>query len=625
MCGIAGYYSTDSSLNQAHLKVMTDAIEHRGPDSDGFYHDSMVGLGHRRLSIIDLRQIANQPMFSHDNRYVIIYNGEVYNFRELSAQVRVNNDGFFYKTNSDTEVILEAFCKWGVDFVQRLNGMFAFAIYDTVDHHLFLYRDRIGIKPLFYFWDGTNLLFASEMKALLKIEQVRQKLSIDMEAVNTFLHLGYIPADHTIYNEIKKFPAGSKLHVGPGIFSMESYWKVEDKVEFDSFNNFGEARKKLRYLIETSVQYRMISDVPFGTFLSGGIDSSLVTAVAQSLSSKPVKTFSIGFKEAKFNEAEHAAAVAKQIGTEHHEFMVSTKEAQDLLESIFTSYDEPYTDSSAIPTMLVSKMARKHVTMTLSGDGGDELFLGYGAYKWAERFESGWFRYYRKPMRYAFSKMKARYQRVSRLIDIDDIQIRKSHIFSQEQGFFSRAEIKKLMKSDNLRSIELDESYDKLRRPLETMEAQAFFDLKYYLPDDLLVKVDRASMKYSLETRVPLLDYRIIEFALNLPESFKFQKNTSKYILKSILYDYVPKQFFDRPKWGFSIPLNQWLKTDMYYLVEEYLSPKSVNDAGLMNYTYVKELIDRWMGKEEYLYNRIWTLIILHKWMREYKISNAIL
>jgi asparagine synthase (glutamine-hydrolysing) len=463
------------------------------------------------------------------------------------------------------------------------------------------------------------------MKALLKIEQVKQKLTIDMEAVNTFLHLGYIPAEHTIYKEIKKFPAGNKLHVGPGIFSMEPYWQLEDKIEFDAFNNFGEARKKLRYLIETSVQYRMISDVPFGTFLSGGVDSSLVTSVAQSLSSKPVKTFSIGFKEAKFNEAEHAAAIAKHLGTEHHEFMVSTKEAQDLLESMFTAYDEPYTDSSAIPTMLVSKMARKHVTMTLSGDGGDELFLGYGAYKWAERFESGWFRYYRKPMRYAFSKMKARYQRVSRLIDIDDPQIRKSHIFSQEQGFFSRSEIKKLMKSELQTKIELFENYDSLRRPLDTMEAQAFFDLKYYLPDDLLVKVDRASMKYSLEARVPLLDYRIIEFALNLPESFKFQKNTSKYILKSILYDYVPKQYFDRPKWGFSIPLSQWLKTDMYYLVEEYLSPKSVNDAGLMNYAYIKELIDRWMGKEDYLYNRIWTLIILHKWMREYKVTNATL
>lgn len=621
MCGIAGYYTLDGSLGKQQLKAMTDRMEHRGPDADGFFTDERVGLGHRRLSIIDLREVANQPMFSHDNRYVILYNGEVYNFRELSSQVRVNNDNFFYKTTSDTEVIIEAFCKWGVDFVHRLNGMFAFAIYDTVDHHLFVYRDRIGIKPLYYYWDGTNFMFASELKALLAVPSVKGRLTLNHTAINEFLHLGYIPAPHSIYNEIKKFPAGHKLHISKDIFNMEPYWTLEDKIDFDEFGNYNEARKKLKYLIETSVQYRMISDVPFGTFLSGGIDSSLVTAVAQSISEKPVKTFSIGFKEPKFNECEYAAAVAKHLGTEHHEFMVSAKEAQDQMTSIFSTYDEPFADPSAIPTMLVSKLAKKHVTMTLSGDGGDELFLGYGAHRWAARFEEPMFQYFRKPMKWAFSKMNARYQRVSRLLDVKDPKSQKSHIFSQEQYMFSRSELIGLLRPEFQQSFELDENYEHLRRPLQSMEAQAFFDLKYYLPDDLLVKVDRASMKYSLETRVPLLDYRIIEFALNLPQNFKYRNGTSKFILKSILYDYVPKSYFERPKWGFSIPLTDWLKGDMRYLVDDYLSEKCVNDCGVLNYDMVKDVIKRWEGKETYLYNRIWVMIILQKWLSEFKLS----
>ena len=615
MCGIAGYYSFDNSVSKTELKQMTDAIKHRGPNADGFFIDNQVGLGHRRLSIIDLREIANQPMTSFNNRYVIIFNGEVYNFKELSNQVRVNNDDFYYKTNSDTEVILEAFAKWGVDFVNRLNGMFAIAIYDKQDKHLFLYRDRIGIKPIFYYWDGTNFMFASELKALTAIPEIKNKLTINEEAIQHYLHLGYIPAPHSIYNEIKKFPAGHKLHINKDIFNLEPYWNLEDKVDFDPFTNYSEAKKKLKYLVETSVKYRMISDVPFGTFLSGGIDSSLVSAVAQANSNRPINTFSIGFKDSPKNESEFAAAVAKQIGSSHHEMMVSTKEAQELVDSIITSYDEPYADASAIPTMLVSKMAKQNVTMTLSGDGGDELFLGYGMYKWANRFDSKLFSYYQKPAKFVFSKMKPKFKRVALLLDAEEKEHLKSHIFSQEQYLFSKKEITNLLQNKTT-PAHLQETFH-LKRDLNAMESQAFFDLKYYLPDDLLVKVDRASMKYSLETRVPLLDYRIIEFALNLPESFKSQKNVSKYILKEILYEYVPKSFFERPKWGFSIPLDNWLKNDLSYLINDYLNETIINKYQIVKYEEVTKLINRWKLGEDFLYNRIWLLIVLHKWFKE--------
>jgi asparagine synthase (glutamine-hydrolysing) len=614
MCGIAGYYSLSQTLEPSLLKTMTNAIQHRGPDSDGFFNDRTAGLGHRRLSIIDLREVANQPMFSHNDRYVMVFNGEVYNFKELSSQVRVKNDSFYYKTNSDTEVVIEAFNKWGVDFVNRLNGMFAIAIYDTVEGHLFLYRDRIGIKPLYYYWDGENFFFASEIKALTKVEMIRNKLTINQTAVNHFLNLGYIPSPISIYNEIHKFPAGHRLHINKDIFTLEPYWKVEDKVEFDEFRNYPEAKKKLKYLIESSVQYRMISDVPFGTFLSGGIDSSLVTAIAQNQSDTAINTFSIGFKESKFNESVHAQTIANHLHTNHHEFVVTTKEAQEMVNDMIVSYDEPYADSSAIPSMLLSKMARKHVTMTLSGDGGDELFLGYGSYKWAKKLDAGFYKQNRKLLAYFLSKMKDRHIRVSKLLDFQTGDDLKRHIFSQEQYLFSQQEIGQILKNKDFDNSIIKDDFSDLDRQLSASEAQAMFDLKYYLPDDLLVKVDRATMKYSLETRVPLLDYRIIEFALNLPEKFKQKGDISKFILKETLYDYLPKSYFERPKAGFSIPMNDWLRTDLKYLIDDFLNEPLIMEAGFVNYDVVKDLIQRWTLKEPHLYNRIWTLIVLHKW-----------
>jgi asparagine synthase (glutamine-hydrolysing) len=608
MCGISGFSATNRNIED--LKFMTGCIAHRGPDADGFYFDeqSSTALGHRRLSILDLSQAANQPFYSKDKRYVMVYNGEVFNYKEIAAELNIQT-----QTTSDTEVIIEAFAKEGPAFVNRLNGMFAFAIFDQQEKLLYLFRDRVGIKPLFYFQKAGELLFASEIKAITGLPDFQKTLN--RRAIYNYLHLGYIPEPDTAFEGIKKFPAGAYAVYNGKDLKIESYWKPEEKIKSNTLKDFKQAKEEFKALIESSVKYRMISDVPYGTFLSGGIDSSLVTAVAQKHSVQPVKTFSIGFKEAKHNEAHHAKAIADYLGTNHHEMFVSYKEAMRLTEEIIDVYDEPFADSSAIPTMLVSKMARAHVTMTLSGDGGDELFMGYGAYKWAERMNN--------PFVKALGSLPGKilssgvfpdkYKRAGNLFYSGKHNL-ESHIFSQEQYLFSQKEIQEFT---TLSGFDFSPEIASVHRKLSAREQQALFDLKYYLKDDLLVKVDRASMKYSLETRVPLLDYRIVEFALNLDEQIKIKNGTLKYFLKEVLYDYVPKNLLERPKQGFSIPLSQWMKKELKYLVSDHLNTTVVKRFGLVDPKKVQELIKRFEQGENYLYNRLWCLVILHKFLEK--------
>lgn len=617
MCGITGYYSPNKLFSEAELHVMMNALEHRGPDAIGYYMDAFIGFGHRRLSILDLSDAANQPMFSHCGRYVMIYNGEVYNYREIATELKSNKPQIHFKTTSDTEVILEAFAHWGENFVQKLNGMYAIAIYDIQEKELLMYRDRIGVKPIYYYWDGANFVFASELKALKKLKS-KIDLKINVVAINEFLHLGYIPEPHSIYEHIKKMPAGTFLKIKGKALSIFSYWKADDMIKPQVENDFNTAKKTLTELIESSVNYRMISDVPFGTFLSGGIDSSLVTAVAQKFSDKPVNTFSIGFKDEKHNESGFAKNVANYLKTKHHEFIITEKEAIALANKLTSIYDEPFSDSSAIPTLIVSKLAREHVKMTLSGDGGDELFMGYGAYQWAKRLENPFVKSLRKPVARGLLKLSSKYKRVGELLAYDDETTKKSHIFSQEQYLFSRQEIKALTNPEFQKDIILKENYNTLTRTLLPEEEQALFDINYYLKDDLLVKVDRASMHYSLETRVPLLDYRIVEFALNLSTDLKIKNGESKYLLKQVLYDYVPKEFFNRPKWGFSIPLVKWLKNELLFLMDNYLSENVIKKHAFVNYEIVLQLKKQFLDKNmDYLYNRLWLLIVLHQWLEE--------
>lgn len=622
MCGIAGYFSFNNIFTEDELHNMTNSIAHRGPDAFGYFKDETIGLGHRRLSIIDLSEIANQPMHSSDGRYVMVYNGEIYNYREIAAELRQKNK-IDFRTSSDSEVILEAYVLYGADFIQKLNGMFAIAIYDKVKKELFVCRDRIGIKPFYYFWDGENFAFASELKALTKLTAI--PLEINKNAIYHFLHLGFVPAPQSIYRSIKKLESGTWMKITKNNCEAHKYWSVNKQVSEKIISTEKEALVKLSDLLMSSVQYQIKSDVPFGVFLSGGIDSSLITANAVNISGVKVNTFSIGFEENRFNESIYAKSVANYLGTNHHEFIVSYKDAIDLIEPIFDTYSEPFADSSAIPTMLVSKLAKKHVTVALSGEGGDELFLGYGAYKWAQRLNQPLVKAFRKPISSILTKSNTRFSRHADYFKYPNTILQYSHTLSQEQYYFSLSDLDQLLTeefchangSKNIESLNnFGIEINHLSRNLKPMEKQAIFDLNFYLQDDLLAKVDRASMHFSLETRVPYLDHRIIEFALNLSPALKYKKGVTKYLLKEILYQYVPAKFFDRPKQGFAIPLEKWLNKELLFLIEDFLSEKVIKKFNYVDYNYVKKLKEDFLkNKQSYLYNRLWLLIVLHKWL----------
>ncbi len=602
MCGITGFFSSNNNFSESDLRCMTQMLYHRGPNADGYFFDGVCGLGHRRLSILDLSEQANQPM--HSSNFTIVFNGEVYNFHEIAKDLQLK-----LRTSSDTEVILEAFIKKGIDFVHELNGMFALAIYDKTKQELYLLRDRIGIKPLYYFWDGKRFAFASELKSLSQLQQ-----EIDQTAIHDFLHLGYIPAPKSIYKNIFKLPAGSWLKISKQGLEIKKYWNLKDKISQNLLTDEIEAKEQLHNLLKSSIKYRLISDVPLGIFLSGGIDSSLVAALAANQSDNKINTFSIGFKESQFNESEFAKKVANHLDTNHHEFIISTAEAKQLIPNLVDIYDEPFADSSAIPTMLVSKLAKEHVTVVLGGDGGDELFFGYGMYEWAQRLSNPFLKTFRQPISNILKQLKAnKYQKASDLFNYPDEQNLANHIFSQEQSLFSNQELTNLL--NHPLNIEPQNIITDSNRILTAMEKQALFDLEYYLPDELLVKVDRATMQHSLEARVPLLDYRIIEFALNLSPKLKYRNGISKYLLKQILYKYTPKEFFNRPKCGFSIPLVEWLQTDLKYLLDDYLNEKIINNFGIVKYEQVKQMKRQFLAGNSYVYGRLWALIILHQFL----------
>ncbi|MEQ8416813.1 MAG: asparagine synthase (glutamine-hydrolyzing) [Imperialibacter sp.] len=615
MCGIFGKFVEQGVLDQKQFKSVSEILAHRGPDAEGFFfsQDRQLGLGHRRLSVIDLRDIANQPMSSADGNWTITYNGEVFNYREVRQELMEEGVGPF-KTDSDTEVVLLAWMHWGPFAVEKFNGMFAFAIWDQRNRDLWLCRDRLGIKPLFYSCEG-GLSFASELKGIFPL--LTQPLTRSNRAIAAFLHLGFIPEPDTVYEEIKKFPSGHYgCYKGDKQLELVSYWKPEEKIGNRTAYTEKEALDAVESAISSSVKYRTIADVPFGTFLSGGTDSSLVTAIAAKLTSKPLLTFSIGFKEGKYDESKYAARVARQLGTEHAEFILSEREAMPLLEDMLATFDEPFADTSAIPTMMVSRLAREKATVILTGDGGDELFMGYGSYKWAQRLSNPLVKAMATPTKMLLSMGSSRYRRVAGLLDLENDGFIRSHIFSQEQYFFSSMELKAFLRTNDHDDFYKYRDPLGLARKLSAAELQALFDLKVYLKDDLLTKVDRASMKYGLECRVPLLDYRLVELALNLPETFK-KRGQSKWILKKILERHLPKELIYRPKWGFSVPLSRWLRGELKYLIDEYLNDSVVEAVGVVNATLVKKMIERFMKGDDYLYSRIWVLIVLHHWVVE--------
>ncbi|MFW5793811.1 MAG: asparagine synthase (glutamine-hydrolyzing), partial [Bacteroidota bacterium] len=449
-----------------------------------------------------------------------------------------------------------------------------------------------------------------------KTPAIKKHLTLNNKAVNQFLNLGYIPSPESIYTQIKKLPPGFTAKYSNNKLTLRQYWKADEKIKKEAVKNEDSALSELKSIIESSVSQSLVSDVPFGTFLSGGIDSSLVTAIAQKYSKEPINTFSIAFSDSKYNEAIWAKKVATHLGTNHHEFEVTQKQALEWIPSLMDIYDEPFADSSALPTLLVSKLARDKVTMVLSGDGGDELFMGYGSYVWAKRLANPAMPILRYPAAALLNTGNQRMKRASNLFRYKNKKTLKSHIFSQEQYFFSRKEIKNLLNKEFQHDFYLDENPENLNRRLSVSEQQALFDLKHYLPDDLLVKVDRASMHFSLETRVPLLDYRMVEFALNLDKNLKIKNNTSKYLLRKLLAEYIPKEYFDRPKWGFAIPLGSWMKNELKDFCMKYLDDEIIKKHGIFNTEYVKKLKYLfWQKDQSYLYNRLWQIIVLQMWM----------
>ena len=622
MCGFAGYISTSSCFSKEQLQSALSCLQHRGPDAEGMYFspDGKVGLGHRRLSILDLSSGANQPMFSADGRYCIVFNGEIYNFKELKEQLA--DKGASLKTTSDTEVLLELFVQQGPACFATMNGMFAFAIYDTQKNIITLCRDHVGIKPLFVYQDETTIVFGSELKVIKSL--LENKLSINKSAVPYFLHLGFIPAPLTIYNKTNKFPSAHYAQItvsntSPKLPAMEciQFWKCENVFTDKKIQEEASAKIQLEKLLTDAVQKQLISDVPVGTFLSGGVDSSLVTAIAAKVSgANKIKTFSIAIDEGKFNESAYAGKVAAHLHTEHHEFKVKEKEVIELVDKLLPAFDEPFADTSAFPTMMVSRLARQYVTVALSGDGGDELFHGYGMYQWAKRLSAPHWQLMKSPLFAASRLLNSKYQRIGNMFGYANKKHIITHTFSQEQYFFREQELQQLLVNGNFNFDAVNTLPDEANQ-LSSAERQSFWDINNYLKDDLLVKVDRASMQYSLELRVPLLDYRLVEFALGLDEKLKNNNGQMKYLLKQVLFDYVPKEIFDRPKWGFGIPLNKWLKTDLKFLLDTYTSEQVIGKYNLVNYSIVNDIRQRYLTGTDYLFNRLWVIIVLHWWLEE--------
>lgn len=615
MCGIAGFIDPSRNWNKEQLLAATSALSHRGPDAYGTYFENGIGLGHRRLSIIDLSQNANQPMFSHDKRYVMVFNGEIYNYRELASKYFKNQH---FKTTSDSEVILELFALKGIDFVHDLNGMFAIAIYDTVENELFIFRDRIGIKPLVYYKNDNQFAFASELKALLKLDISKE---IDITSLQDYLFLEYVPSDRSIFKSIKKLPAGHYIKVSEKDFTIYCYYDLAEKINWNNSINTKNINEQFKELLFSSVSMQTVSDVPLGAFLSGGTDSSLICAAFQAQSNVPVNTFTIGFNVPEFDESIYAGKVADILKTNHRLTISSETEALNYVDKLADAYDEPFATPSTLPSMLVCNKARDFVTVAMSGDGGDELFMGYGYYVWYQRLQK-----IHKIGGNAAIKMSSillsmlgnRAKRASRILDYADFGSIWPHVWSQEQYMFNEQEISILLNKKYKHTTIMDEWQNINDMPLHPFEKISLFDLKNYLSNNLLYKMDIASMYSGLEVRVPLLDHRLIEFSASLPINMKINNGEQKYLLKKTLEDFLPHNLIYRKKWGFPAPLHKWLKTDLAFLIEKYLNKDYIRKQDIFNYNFIENIIYKYRSGGEFHYKRIWALIFFQLWYEKY-------
>lgn len=622
MCGLCGLFNvgTNEPVGEPLLKAMADTIAHRGPDAEGFFTAGSVGLAHRRLSIIDLAGGA-QPMASGDQSVVVVFNGEIYNFPELKRQLE--EKGYTFKTKSDTEVIVYLYQEVGVQCFEQLRGMFAIAIWDARKRQVVLARDRVGKKPLFYYYDGKRCAFGSEMKTILEVPGIRRE--IDLEAFSDYFSLLYVPAPKSIYKHIRKVQPGHYAVISEQGFREVPYWDLTfGHVEERSEQEWVE---QLLDLYRESVKIRLMSDVPLGAFLSGGVDSSSVVALMSEVMGEPVITSSIGFKEKAFDELEYARLIARQFKTKHHEEVVEP-DAAAILSRLVWHYDEPFADSSAIPTYYVSKMAREHVTVALSGDGGDEFFAGYRRYKLDAR-ENAIRKLIPGPLRRGlFGPLASLYPKADWAPRIFRGKATfESLACSHIEGYFRsvsacRPEAKQmLLHPDVQRQLHGYETVDLFRMyydkagttdPLSRIQ---YVDIKTYLPDDILAKVDRASMANSLEVRAPLLDHRLIELTARMPSSLKLKGAMGKYILKKSFEPLLPQEILYRPKMGFGVPIGGWLRKEMRPMAEAQLLEGDSN--GMLDKRGVARL---WNEHQSGLRDRsteLWTLLMFRLWQEE--------
>jgi asparagine synthase (glutamine-hydrolysing) len=649
MCGITGFYSKSLSTFNNVIVKMNSSISHRGPDAGGTWQDinSGIVLGHQRLSIIDLSSAGNQPMRSNSHRFILTYNGEIYNHLEIREELEKNNSNIKWRGKSDTETLLEAIDFWGIEkTLKKIDGMFAFGIWDQKTRSLTLVRDRLGEKPLYYGWQGKGdnrvFLFGSELKALKVHPEFNGE--INRGAIALQLRHNCIPAPYSIYKDIYKLLPGHYLELNLSDLKnnllplSKVYWSLAEKANYGNNNqllfNEMDIQKDLEKHLHSSVKKQMISDAPLGAFLSGGIDSSTVVAIMQSQSNRPVKTFTIGSSEDDYSEAKYAKKISKYLGTDHTELYVSSKEALDIIPKLPIIYDEPFSDSSQIPTFLVSQLAKQHVKVALSGDGADELFCGYNRYEMSETFSNirrfiplsfrkilaSWLSSMSPNSWIKLSKIlsslnsridfKNKMQKVSNVLDS-----KTTHDFYYTLCSHWQNPTAVVIGSKEPGTL-LTEFKPKLKN-LNSQQEMMVLDFLTYLPDDILVKIDRASMASSLETRAPFLDHKLIEYVWKIPHSLKFRNGQGKQILRNVLNKFVPKELTERAKMGFSIPIDIWLRGPLRDWAESLLNEKKLQKEGYFNTKLIREKWSEHLkGKTNWHYD-LWDVLMFQAWLDE--------
>jgi asparagine synthase (glutamine-hydrolysing) len=643
MCGIVGLISPNSDFQlEKSIKLMLEVLNHRGPDGSGTWIDSNSGvaLGHKRLAVIDISVAGHQPMVSRCGRYLIVFNGEIYNHLTLRNKLKE----FDWRGSSDTETLLECISQWGINkTLKSLSGMFAFALWDIECQSLILARDRLGEKPLYYGWSNNNFVFGSELKALKKIPKFNNPINRD--ALALYFQFSNIPSPYSIYEDIHKLEPGHFLilkrnQLNKKVTEIKPFWTVNEAAKKSGNNiilDVNEAITETESCLRRSLSEQSIADVPLGAFLSGGIDSSLIVSLLQTQSNKPIQTFTVGFDEKKFDESIYAAEVANHLGTEHNEIRVTYKDAISVVDKLPELYDEPFSDSSQIPTYLICQAARSKVTVALTGDGGDELFGGYNRYFWGPTIwkKIRWAPYSSRkligktiksislknwdninkilPKNYSSSRLGEKAHKFSNLLfDIDSIEELYIRLVSEWQ------KDDKLVLNRNIISTKLDDigQYTNLK-PEDMM---MMMDIRTYLTDDILTKVDRASMGVSLETRAPFLDYRLAELALRIPVRMKIRDNKGKLILRQILEKHVPNKMIDRPKLGFGVPIGDWICGPLREWAEDLLDRKSLEEQGYLNADLVHKFWNEHLHKKADWTGRIWSILMFQAWLRNQEI-----